>query len=180
MSDSNPFAPLPSGSPSGTVLYDRPGEIFQSGGVIQSPLIATWPPRCVKCNRDVSGPFFRAKMTWYPRWTIIVFVLSRLIGLILMMIKRRTVVLELGLCDEHRALRKRNMLIGVGVMGLGVLLFAAGIQADAVPLLLGGPVALIVGIVVTAMGHATVRVQKVEGEVAYIKASDAFTASLPG
>lgn len=154
-------------------------DVAQHGGVIISPVTATWPARCVKCNVSVPSADYRAKITWYPRWTLFVFIVSRLIGLILMMVKRRTVLLNIGLCEVHRAARSQRVMIGGGLLLLGVLGFAAGIALESTGMLIGGPILLLVGIIVMAVSWSPVKVQKVEGEIAYLKADESFVNSLP-
>jgi hypothetical protein len=55
----NPFAPLPTGSSA----LNNPGEVYRDGKFVVTPVVATWPARCVTCNRAVPDPSFHAKVT---------------------------------------------------------------------------------------------------------------------
>ncbi len=173
MSSDNPFAPLPSSSvssPSGTV--------YAEGNVVVSPVTATWPARCVHCNANVSAADFKAKPVWYPKWVIIVFLLSRLIGLILFFWKRRVLDLNIGLCEEHRRKRSTWMWGGGGAAAFGFVVLGVALAADMPVLMIGFALLFLGGLIVLALGARTVTPMSVEGDIARLKVGQPFLESL--
>jgi hypothetical protein len=171
----NPFAPLPT-TPTGG--GGETGVLSRDGKWIVKPLTATWPERCVVCNASVPASDFNAKLTWTPRWVIFVFLVSRLIGLILFFVKRKTINLHVGLCEAHRGARRTKMWIGGGVMAAAMMFGGAGIALNAGALIGLGGLTFLGGIVVMALGAMVVKAHKVEGDLAWVTAGQAFTDSI--
>lgn len=89
---------------------------------------ALLPDRCVKCNVPTTGRLKR-KLSWHHPAIYLIILVALLIYLIVAMILRKTATIEIGLCDEHREKRRRNVLItwvlallGVGGLFLGALM----------------------------------------------------------
>ncbi|HKO98975.1 MAG TPA: hypothetical protein VJU86_18380 [Pyrinomonadaceae bacterium] len=83
---------------------------------------ALLPDRCVRCNVPTTGRLKRT-LTWHHPAIYLIILVALLIYVIVAMVLRKTARIEIGLCDEHRAKRKRNVLItwalcGVGLMGM--------------------------------------------------------------
>lgn len=131
----NPYEALP-GNP---LAPGGAQGLTSDGKYVITAVTATWPARCVKCNRGVPSAAYHAKLTWTPRWVIIVFLLSRLIGLILFFMKRRTVNLHVGLCEEHTERRRMHLFVWGGTLGMSVLMGVGGAAMDSgVALVLAG------------------------------------------
>ena len=88
---------------------------YRNGKVLHVPRGAALPANCVKCGAPAQKPW-RKKFMWHPQW-IYIFVIFGLIGWIIYAIvagnMRKTLELNVPLCDEHQAARKRNMIIGI-------------------------------------------------------------------
>ncbi len=171
----NLFSALPTGSIPATGAED----IVAIGGQVRTPLVATWPARCVVCNGDVPAADYKTKLVWYPRWTILVFLFSRLIGLILMMVKRKTATLHLGLCEEHRATRRTRLWAFGGTFLASFASFPLAGALDTVWIMIAGIVAFWVGLIGLIVYAKPVRMARVEGDYGYVKAKPAFVQSLP-
>jgi hypothetical protein len=141
-------APLVAGSTAqGIVLEDGyvlpPPPISPFSGVWRdrSKLVmsrdAELPPRCVKCNVPTHLRLKR-RLTWHhPLLYILVFV-ALLIYLIVAMVIRKTATVEIGLCDEHLAKRRRDLRITIGLLIAGLIGLALAIGfSDGTYLLLG-------------------------------------------
>lgn len=171
---SNPFQPI-------SFTNQGISEVTAEGDFVRTPLKATWPPRCVVCNADVPAADFNAKLVWYPRWVIFVFLLSRLIGLVLFFIKRKQLNLHVGLCEEHKSMRRQGMIGGVLAIVFGVLFFVGMVfmrEAVAIFMMLGGGFACLIAGVLLLRRAAILVPKGVEGEEALVKVGLPFLESL--
>lgn len=175
MSTDNPFAPLPTGSG----LFDQnTSELRVVEGRVYSPVVATWPARCVVCNCAVPEADFNLKMVWYPRYVILVFIFIRLIGIILYFVKRRTVSLNIGLCEEHRSQRRMYQWIGGGSIVAGFAMLLLWISLGKSVLIIFGLVALLGGAITLGLGTRLMSVVNVEGDTAELKIKGEFYESI--
>ena len=90
---------------------------------------ASLPGRCIKCNAYTDERLKR-KLTWHhPALYLLIFV-SILIYAIVAMIVRKTATIDVGLCAEHHAARKRNIAItwAFGLLSIGSLVAAAMLE----------------------------------------------------
>src|SRR5258708_33936931 len=74
---------------------------------------------CIKCGAPANGKPLKKNYYWHSQW-IYILILSPLIYIIVAMIVRKQQLLYLPLCDEHRARRKRIILIGWGLIACGI------------------------------------------------------------
>ena len=181
MAIDNPYSPLPTSL--GT--SDLTGEIVQDGNLVRTPVTATWPSRCVKCNASVPAPDFKARLQWYPRWIPLLFLIGWPIALIVMMVKRRWVNLQIGLCDTHRQSRRMWIAGFFGAFAFGVLVafagFSVGRPNEGIGAIVGflGIIGAFVGLIGGLLAIPPLRVTRVEGDVAWVKVKPEFLASLP-
>ncbi len=88
------------------------------------------PDRCIKCNEPAHGFRLKRKLTWHHPAIYFLIVVAVLLYLIVAMILRKTATVEIGLCEMHRAKRRKNILITwllflLGVAGFTMAIFAA-------------------------------------------------------
>lgn len=90
---------------------------------------ARLPDRCVKCNEPTQGRLKR-KLTWHHPAIYILILVAWLIYLIVALIVRKRATVELGLCDEHLQIRRRNIWITWALVLLGVACLFFAIAAE--------------------------------------------------
>lgn len=109
----------------GYVLPPPPNVGLPSSGVWRdkSKMIVTHdsalPDRFIKCNAPALGPRLRKKLTWHHPALYLLLLVALLIALIVTLILRKTMIVELGLCEEHMKTHRRNVLITWGLIGGG-------------------------------------------------------------
>jgi len=127
------------------------GEVQLPAGGVAAGMVT--PPVCRKHGLPVRST---KKVTFVSRpapWTYILIVVGALPFLIAVMLTRKSVKAGAWpFCERCSSDGRRNVLIGVGVLVLGDLLFVVGISQNAAALPLLGIVALVAGIVVAATG----------------------------
>jgi hypothetical protein len=98
---------------------------------------ALLPDRCVKCNVPTTGRLKR-KLSWHHPAIYLIILVALLIYLIVAMVLRKTATIEVGLCDEHRAKRRRSVMITwvLALLGVGGL-FLGAMTEDGTYALLG-------------------------------------------
>jgi hypothetical protein len=128
------------GSPTqGIVLEDgyvlppppaMPGSgVWRSGAKLVMSRDAELPPRCVKCNVPTHLRLKR-KLSWHHPALYLIILVALLIYFIVAMVLRKSATVEIGLCDEHQAKRRRDVWITVALAMVGLLgfVFAIGFE----------------------------------------------------
>jgi len=107
---------------------------------------AELPLRCVKCNVPTHLRIKR-KLSWHHPALYLIIIVALLIYLIVAMILRKSATVEIGLCDEHQAKRRRDVWITITLVVVGILGFALALGFEDVTYLLLGFVALIAALI---------------------------------
>ena len=139
------------------------------------------PDRCIRCNGPTNGFKLKRDLSWHPPAYYFLILLSLLIYVIVALVVRKKAVLHIGLCEQHRAERRRVILIcSLGAL-LGVaLLIAAAVVGKGIPALFG--VVFLLGAAIwSAIKAPVVSAAKIEKDLVWIKgAGEPFLATLPG
>lgn len=148
--------PVASAQPQGIVLEDgyvlpppptMPGHgVWRERNKLIMSRDAELPPRCVKCNVPTHLRLKR-KLSWHHPAIYLIILVALLIYLIVAMVLRKSAVVEIGLCDEHLAKRRRDIWITVGLVVIGSLGFGLAIGFEDLTYLLIGFVALIAALI---------------------------------
>lgn len=179
----NPYAPptAPTGHHRGAGAPSL--DYFREGQDLVVRKESTLPEICIRTGQPTSGRMRTKKLSWVPPWTIIVFVLIRIVGLICMLIARKTANVTFSLSEEAQAKRKQGLTIGLGVAGASLLVTIAGFAMDSESgALLGvfGILGLFVGILLAALLHRPFQLRKMADDYLYLRlkpaALDAFEA----
>lgn len=176
----NPYAPpTAEGQPWSSATQD----FYREGNDLVVRKESSLPDLCLRTGQPTGGRFRTKKLSWIPPWTIVVFIVIRLIGLICMLVARKTAHLTFALSEEAEAKRKQAVMIGLGVMGVGIVLVAGGVamESDAgVGAGLLGGVAMFVGIILAAVLNRPYQLRKMAGDYMYLRlkpaALEAFDA----
>jgi len=139
----------------------------------------TFPDRCVKCNAPAGGYRLKRTLYWmYPAYWLLI-IISRLILIIVYLIVRKKAVVHIGLCEQHRAMRKRGIIIGWSSVGLGFLVMFGAAFGSGWWILVGFLVMIVGGITGGVMAQ-TVRPTKIDKEYVWLAGVHRdFLADLP-
>ncbi len=96
-----------------------PAVASRKGKDLIVPRSASLPAQCVKCGAPASTPW-RKKFYWHTPWLALLVVLNLLIYVIVAAIVRKNMELNVPLCDNHHADRKRYKVLGI-IMILGCI-----------------------------------------------------------
>lgn len=130
---------------------------------------AELPDRCVKCNAPTPGPKFKKKLTWHHPAIYILLFVALLIYLVVAMVLRKSITVELGLCDEHKAKHRRSLFITWALILLGFGGFILAIVAEDGNLALPAALLLLVGIVYAVVAVRIVTPAKIDDKFAWLK-----------
>jgi hypothetical protein len=145
---------------------------------------AALPDRCVRCNQPADGPRLRRNLSWHPAAWYVLLAISPLLYIIVALIVRKTAKIEVGLCEEHRARRRRATtmgwlvsLAGIALMiGLGV---AAPDQYTGMGILIG-VVVLFIGILHGVIGSQVTPPKRIDKRFVWLsQVSPDYLAQLP-
>jgi hypothetical protein len=174
--ETNPFAAIPSG---GGFAAQGALALYQVDGMVETPTGGRWPARCVVCNVAVPTADFEATLTWHPRWVTMLFFIVGFLAILAMQFAKETVRLDIGMCAVHRAQRTQRLRAFAGTLVLGVLAWFGGAAVDVTVLSVLGLFASLIGLVGVVVVRPPLRVQRVEGDIAWIRVGAPFLASLP-
>jgi len=176
----NPYAPP---TAEGQPLSSAAMDFYREGNDLVVRKESSLPDICLRTGEPTGGRLRTKKLSWIPPWTIVVFIVIRLIGLICMLVARKTAHLTFALSEQAEAKRKQAVMLGLGVAGLGIVLVAAGValESDAgVGAALLGGIAMFVGIILAAVLNRPYQLRKMAGDYMYLRikpvALEAFEA----
>jgi hypothetical protein len=184
VSEYNPYA-APEVGITGSRLAGDADEgrgVWRDGKTLVMVKIARLPSRCVKCNEPATNRLKRT-LYWYNPLLFLLILASPLIFIIVALIVRKSVKVEVPLCERHRALRKNGMLAGVGIFLVGIILcFSPAMGKDDIYVygLISGIVLFFVGLIVMAVASQVVTASKIDDTHAWLKkVSPLYLATLP-
>lgn len=129
---------------------------------------AELPPRCVKCNVPTHLRLKR-RLTWHhPAIYILIFV-ALLIYLIVAIIVRKAATVEMGLCDEHQAKRRRNLLITWSLVLVGIAGFVLAVMLEDFTYLLAGFLALVAAMIYGIVAVRIVAPSRIDDRFVWLK-----------
>lgn len=185
MPSDNIFSPLPGagttspeGFQFGPLEPDAPVFVHLDGDVVVTPVVATWPPYCVRCGSSVPAPDFVLNTSWTPRWVILVFVFIRWLGILLYFVNRKKLSLNIGLCEEHRVRRSRLMWAGGAGMVVSVIAGCASFDENGLGLAVFFGSLGLASLVVLVVGAQLVTVKNVDKDVARVKVKPQFLEAM--
>ena len=152
--------PPTAGMPGSGVWRDKSKMIVSKG--------AQFPDRCVKCNAPAHGSRLKRKLTWHHPAIYILILVATLIYLIVAMIVRKTATVQLGLCQEHMAKRRRNVVITWSIILLGVGGFVLTVIVGDNNFLLAGISLILAGIIYAVVALRIVTPARIDDKFAWL------------
>lgn len=147
-------------------------KVWRQGRTLVMAKDAALPDRCVKCNVPTGGQKLPRSLYWHHPAIYAVILLNLLIYVVVALIVRKRANIAVGLCEKHRAIRKRAILtawilvlIGAGLIIVGI---AAGSGADNAWMILGGIVLLLFAAVYGAVRARIVRARRMDGDYVWL------------
>jgi hypothetical protein len=154
--------------------------IWRSNALLVMTKDAALPNRCVKCNAPTPERL-RRKLQWHhPALYLLIFA-SLLIYWVVAMVVRKTAIVNLGLCEEHRESRKLSIIITVLLALVAMLTSIVAVQFDNAFLFL----IVAVGLVLAAAIYGTITIRvvaptKIDEHFVWIKGVDtSYLQELP-
>lgn len=156
----NPFAPPESElGPSRNFSSELGAGQYREGSILVHRLGAEFPDRCVRCSAPAAGFRLKRRLYWHHPSVYAALLLGPVIYAITAAITRKTVTVEIGLCDEHRTKRAR-MMIGSVLLILASMGSCLGFGDSFPPLIglvllgvFGGLIWLIIGERIITASH---------------------------
>ena len=103
--------------------------VWHKNSVLIMTRQALLPDRCIKCNEPAKQKLKR-KLSWHhPALYLLIFG-GALFYVILAMIMRKTATIEVGLCENHSAIRRRDIMITwtLGLLSVGSFFLASQLE----------------------------------------------------
>ena len=174
----NPFAPPQADlTPSASSAAAPDGAYREGALLVASRAGARLPDVCVKSGQPTGNRLDR-KLHWYPPWTYLFLLLNAIFFLIAAMLARKTVDLNFAVSEAVLAERKKQMLIGGGIILVGLLSF--GLVAIEPMLIFVGLAIFLVGLFYLVFKSRLIWPTKMDKEWAWIKGVDpAVLSQLP-
>jgi hypothetical protein len=124
------------------------GGLWRSGKLLVMRKQALLPDRCVKCNQPANGFRLRRNLSWHSPWLFLLLVVAWLVYIIVAAVTSKKARIEIGLCEEHRRIRSRDLLIAWLAVAAALGSFVmAGIFNPGWPYALTGTVLLLGAII---------------------------------
>jgi hypothetical protein len=175
----NPYAPpVAVAGPPGAYAA-RPGYDFYPMGdqlVVRKGTVL--PDICVVSGQPTGGMMKHRNLSWIPPWVGILFVISPLLGLIVMMFVRKSGPITHAWSAEARSKRTKGIIIGLSILASTFLLIGIGIAADAPALAALSMVTFITGLIMAIVMGQPFRVAKIDNEFIYLKMKPAFMSAM--
>lgn len=138
---------------------------------------AELPDACVRCGEPAGGATLRKQFSWHPPWIFILVLLWLIVYLVVAMVLRKTINLNVPICDAHRRRRQRALWIGGGLMlgsvPLGILI-GMSLRGDVAGVwgFGAGLVSFIAGLVVLGIGGQLLRPTRIDPQEAVFAGAD--------
>lgn len=86
--------------------------VWRSGKQLVTPLDATLPQRCIKCNEPTNDKQMKRKLYWHSPAIYLIILVGLLIYVIVAMCCRKKATVLVSICPKHRAARRNVILVG--------------------------------------------------------------------
>jgi hypothetical protein len=111
MAEHNPYAPSAASLKVDRDLHGSDVDVWRDRKYLVMDRDARLPPRCVKCNEPAHEPTKRRTLYWHHPALYILILVQIIVYFIVALIVRKSIVIEPGLCGEHKRKRRNATLI---------------------------------------------------------------------
>ena len=113
----------------GEVQNSAPDSVWRNHAVLIMTRQALLPDRCIKCN-EPAGRKLKRRVSWHHPALYILILGGALFYVLLALIMRKTAIIEVGLCEDHSAVRRRDIVITwtLGLLSLGSFFVASQLE----------------------------------------------------
>ncbi|MBC8025435.1 MAG: hypothetical protein H7Y89_05565 [Steroidobacteraceae bacterium] len=181
MTNRNPYAPSRASLQPAPAIGSETADVWRDGKWLVMDVDATLPHRCVKCNAPAVMPMKRKVLYWHHPAIYLLLLFWIVIYVIVAAIVRKTIKLEVGLCEEHRRARQNALIIGViGMFGsIPAAMGLAELDQPGLALLVG--IGGFIGFVIYLLVKARILyAKKIDSDEARLGGcGEEFLASLP-
>ncbi len=181
MTNRNPYAPSRASLKPAPAIGGETADVWRDGKWLVMQVDAALPHRCVKCNAPAGMPMKRKVFYWHHPAIYLLLIFWIVIYVIVAVIARKTLKLEVGICEEHRRTRRNALTIGViGMFGSIPAAIALGtLDQPGLALLVG--IGGFIGFVIYLMIKARILyAKKIDADEARVGGcGEEFLASLP-
>jgi hypothetical protein len=184
MIERNPYAPSAASLKLDRQAVGAGEDVWRDGKHLVMQRDAQLPARCVKCNEPAHEPTKRRTLYWHHPAIYVLILVQIIVYVVVAMVVRKSVVVEPGLCGEHKR-KRRNAAIGT-LLGLVASIAIPAALAVVLPPDGGGWIILLgVGIFLAAViygiiANRVLTARKIDNDIARIGGCGAaFLDSLP-
>jgi hypothetical protein len=178
----NPYAPPMAGPPAAVppgAYAARPAyDFYPMGDQIVLRKGTVLPDVCVVTGQPTGGMMKHRNLSWIPPWVGFIFLVSPIIGLIVMMFVRKSGPVTYAWSAEARSKRKSGLIIGLSVLASTFLFIAIAVAADLPGLIFLSIVSFITGLIMAIVMGQPFQVRKIDQEFIHLKVKPAFMAAM--
>jgi hypothetical protein len=138
------------------------GSVWRAGKKLVTRTGTILPDRCTRCNAPAGGYKLKRELYWMHPAFFLFLLCNLLVLLIVYMIVRKKAVLHIGLCEKHRAQRKRGLIIGWSSVPLGIILIIGAAVFQSGWWVLTGLLVLIGGGITAGIMARTIAATKID------------------
>ena len=157
---------------SGTKSAAEDAEAWRDSNHLVLRSDSSLPDRCMKCNSSADVTHKSHKLAYLPKHNLLLL----LVGFI----HYKTMMVPLGLCEQHDSGRKKNLVTMAVLIILGLSGFFAGYGVDSMVLMFSSFGAFAGGMIFGTIQGSPVAIEKFDGRYMWLKGpSKEYLAGLP-
>jgi hypothetical protein len=181
MTGRNPYAPstatMKSRAPAGGATTD----VWSDGKWLVMEVDARLPARCVRCNAPAEALMKQQTLYWHHPAIYLLLLFWVVIYVVVALIVRKSLKVDVGLCEEHRRARRNALIVGfIGLIGSIPAAMALGKLGYPGAGALSGILGFLGSLIYVLVKARILRVKKIDEDEARLGGcGEAFLASLP-
>ena len=154
--------------------------VWRSGKFLVMNKDAELPPQCVKCNAPGHGKKLKRRLFWHTPWIYVLIPAGLLLYAIVATIIGKRAQIQISLCQEHRRIRTRDLLVTWLLILACLGSFSYAIVASSGWYALGGFALLFIAAIYGHVRTAMVTPKRIDDKFVWLKGvSPEYLAPLP-